>query len=466
MYYLKLLHQKDFFIKFRLLLKNINGIIMKKSFLFLCLISLLFTTNSYSHDLKLYLKNLHRTAIDGDENMRPVYILNFDTLKVIYESDSGKTDTNYYPIKLPNMNNSADTGFAKIFFTGQAQGVFPREIMFLFGNFKSDTTYIWPDFNNNLDFTDDNAFYTLTKDNPYIYIPIPNSKNPEGMFLYKIGKAHYNDSEQENRYKEHFYNDDPKKGFITADCKYWYSEQRLNILTCDTVIDGKKIQIGLMDWNCNGLYNDIDTVTPNNFNSDRILVGEYGKNTISYKPCDGAAILLPETLIPINGKIYKLKDIDETGKYIIIKPTNKKYPYLQIGDTVPDLEFKLTNGEITSLAKHIEKGKFNLIDMWAVWCQGCVWVLPKLKTLDSQYSSYFNIISLHHDDDNIKYADSLFVAKGIKWTNGVLNAKIEKKLLSPGGFPYYVLIGPDGKILKFDPEIDYVENILKNYKRK
>jgi thiol-disulfide isomerase/thioredoxin len=410
-------------------------------------------------ELTLYFKNLYRLPHEKSENTTPLYFKNFDT--IWKRIDTSRKHDKPIPIKLPDMKHSADTTFFKEFFTGWEKPAFSRETMFLVGNYKADTTYIWADLNNNLDFTDDNAFYIIAKDNPNVYIALPNSKNPDGKFLYKFNKKVYSDTAQRNIVREHFYNDGKKKGFITTECDYWIGETRLNILSCDTVIDGKRVQIGIIDWNCNGLFNDIDTVSKDNFHSDRVLVGVYGSEIISYKPSCGAVQMLPETLIPINGIFYLLTEVEPSGKYIKILKTDKYYKILKEGDSLPDMKFTLFDGQKVSFSEKIVRGKFNLVDMWGFWCQGCVIAIPKLKLLDSIYSDKLNIIGLHHNESSHEIAKKTVDKYVMKWTQGFLNADIEKKLLSSGAYPYYVLIGPDGNIYKFEANLKEVEEILK-----
>ncbi|OGU18170.1 MAG: hypothetical protein A2X61_02245 [Ignavibacteria bacterium GWB2_35_12] len=421
-----------------------------KNLICLILLVVLFVP-SQSKDLKFYFKNLHRQPNEYGDNIKPLYLFPNDTLYF------GRKPL---PIKLPTQQKSKDLAYAMLFFTGWENASYPRITFTLFKNYKSDTVEIYPDLNSNLDFTDDLISYLICNRNPSTFINLPNSSNTEGKFNYKIGKVIGEDSMSMKAVIEHFYNDDKSKGFVTTEPKYWYSVTRLNVLSCDTVLDGDSIQLGLMDWNCNGLYNDIDTISENNWHSDRILIGYYGNEIISYEPSAGASILLPETYVDIRGSIYKLIEVEETGKYAILRTTDKKSSILKIGDSLPDLKFKLISGDSTSLRKMFVKGKYNLIDMWAYWCSGCVKSLTKLKKMDSLYHDKFNIIGLHDWQSNDSVARKCVEKNNLYWTNGFLNPEIAKKLLSSGGYFYYVLVDPDGKIYKFNIYLNEVENIL------
>ncbi len=432
-----------------------------KRLILLALISILSVFSATSKEIKLYFENKQRTPYSDNESTSPLYKITFDTLRIYSFGNPDKDKL--LPVIYPNMKNSKDTAIIKQFFTGWDNPAYNRTCISLIGNYKSDTTYIWVDLNNNLNFSDDNSFYTLYKDS-VVYISLINSQNPKGKFIYRISKKVYKDSDEKAQISQHYSNNDAVRGFITVEPDYWFSETRLNILSCDTLINGKKVQVGLMDWNCNGLYDDIDTISPDNFHSDRILIGEYGSSVISHEPSDGAVILLPESLIKINNQVYSVKKVEQTGKYLILDESNKPYNLLSVGDFIPDLEFKLFNDEKVNLKDYIQKDKYNLIDIWAYWCQGCVYSITKLAELDSLFSDKLNIIGLHDFQSEEDVAKSFISKHGAKWTQGFLTPEIGKKLLSSGGYPYYILVSPDGKIKNFNISLAELEELLKNEK--
>lgn len=423
-------------------------------FLFICCCS------AYSSEIKLYFENKYRVPDSIPENTIPLYKLRFDTLKI--KSKENPEYVKILPLIKPDMKNSKDTAYFRIYFTGfesSEKTAIEGVHRCLVGNYKADSTFIWVDLNNNMDFTDDNAFYTLHKDSSII-MKFYNSKNEKGIFQYKISKIKFRDSASKASIIEHYYVGEDSKGTKTTEPEYWLSEVRLNLLSCDTVIKGEKVQIGLMDYNCNGLYNDIDTVSPNNNKSDKILTGEYGNSIISSNPCDGAVALLPETLFKINNQVYLVKEVEQTGKYIILEETDKPYNILSAGDKFPDLELTLFNDDEANLKELIISGKYNLIDIWGFWCKGCVLSLPQLKEFDSIYSDRFNIIGLHCYKTSKKKAREFVEKNEMKWTQGFLNANIEKTLLS-NSYPFYILIDTNGKIVKFNIRLNEVEEILK-----
>ncbi|HPO61934.1 MAG TPA: TlpA disulfide reductase family protein [Candidatus Kapabacteria bacterium] len=432
---------------------------MKKS-VFVFLIAILCCCSAYSSEIKLFFEKKNRASDIHPENTIPLYKLYFDTLKI--KSKENPENVKILPLIKPDIKNSKDTAFFRIFFTGfesSEKTAYERVHYCIVGNYKADTTYIWVDLNNNLNFTDDNALYTLTKDTSII-IKFYNSKVENGIFQYKISKIKFRDSVSKASIVEHYYVGEGSEGAKTTEPDYWLSEVRLNILSCDTVIKGEKVQIGLFDNNCNGLYIDMDTVTPNYALSDRVLIGEYGNSIISSDPCDGAVALIPETLFKINNQVYWVKEVEQTGKYIIMEETDKPYNILSAGDKVPDLELTLFNNEKANLKELIIPGIYNLIDIWGFWCKGCVLTLPQLKEYDSLYSDRINIIGLHCYKSSKKKAREFVEQYEMKWTQGFLNSNIEKTLLS-NSYPFYILIDPNGKIVKFNIRLNEVEEIIK-----
>jgi len=425
-------------------------------------LSIAFQIDLYCYDLnpkeiKIYFQNLHRLDMP-ESDVSPVYKLNFDTLGVAI--DKNPENDVFYPLVLPSDFNSPDTSFFKLYFEGSEYKLLDRSVAVLVGNIKSDMAKLWVDHNCNFNFSDDGPPLNFSKETP-AYVNLLNSYIHGGKFTYKIRKAIWVSEEIKERTVNYFYNDGSEGGFITIEPENWVSDTRLNILSCDTIIDGKNVQIGLMDWSCNGVYDDIDSVSEDNFSSDRILVGEYGSEYISTEPSDGAVSLLKETYITINRKVYKLKEIEPTGKYIVITETNKEVTTLAVGDALPNLPYETLDGESTSINNEIQYGKLNLINIWATWCNGCSISAEKLKKFDSLYSHKLNIINLHHfsrSDDQIEKFNKKY---DIKRKQGLLNAEISSKLLASGGIPYYVLLDGEGKIKKFNIYLDELEEILK-----
>ena len=403
-------------------------------------------------DYKLYFENKNRTKYINSANTNPMFILDVDSV------DAGNK---IVPIKLPEGIDIIDKGFTRTFFTGCDSGVFSRFIMILYVNYKSDTTYIFPDFNCNLDFTDD-KLYMITDKQKEVFIEIPNSTFPEGKFRYKIEKVNYRNEESRKSIEDYHTRTDPSKGFITEHSDYWIGETRLNTKSCDTIIDGYEVQLGLMDWNCNGLYDDIDTVSKDNFNSDRFLVGDYLVDTISSDLRGGSAKYATDGRIEINKKVYKIKHIDKYGNYAIISKTDEISTKLKVREPVPPLEFRLFDSTMTDLQKVLDKDKYNLVNVWGLWCKPCIEKMPEMVRLDSLYRNKIKIINIHGNMDESKMFRKIINTSeklGVTWTSGFLTNEIKKQLYIDK-FPQMILIDKSGKIIDFDVNLKNLKSLL------
>ncbi len=125
---------------------------------------------------------------------------------------------------------------------------------------------------------------------------------------------------------------------------------------------------------------------------------------------------------------------------------------LRIGDMAPPFEVKTVDGAPLRLADF--RGKFVLLDFWAVWCRPCVHETPFLKETYQAFgaNARFAMISLSLDPDAA--APREFARKNdIPWTQGFLG-EWSKSAVTPQygveGIPAIFLIGPDGKILARD----------------
>ncbi|GEM_PF-2183803 len=144
-----------------------------------------------------------------------------------------------------------------------------------------------------------------------------------------------------------------------------------------------------------------------------------------------------------------------TGKGVVIGATpdlegDARKARLKAGDVAPDFAVKTLNGKEFRLADH--RGKYVLLDFWAISCGPCVTDMSYLKKVYEQFGQNprFVMIGLNLDEQIQAPAD--FVKKnGISWSQGFLGgwAAGEKWMAPYGvrGIPAIFLIGPDGKVI-------------------
>ena len=122
---------------------------------------------------------------------------------------------------------------------------------------------------------------------------------------------------------------------------------------------------------------------------------------------------------------------------------------LPIGATAPDFAVKDLDGKPFKFSDF--KGKFVLLEFWAVWCPPCKAEIPHLKQTYDTFKSddRFAMISLSLDETP-QIAREFVREQALDWKQGYLGewppGPVAKsyQVLGP---PYIYLIGPDGKVL-------------------
>ena len=133
---------------------------------------------------------------------------------------------------------------------------------------------------------------------------------------------------------------------------------------------------------------------------------------------------------------------------------NQKAAAKKIEGTVsPSFDYENHKGGKTKLEDL--RGKYVYIDVWATWCGPCLAEIPHLKKVEAKYHGKnieFVSISVDTEKDYEKWK-KMVVAKelgGIQlfadknWTSDFIKA------FGINSIPRFILIGPDGKVIKAD----------------
>jgi thiol-disulfide isomerase/thioredoxin len=109
------------------------------------------------------------------------------------------------------------------------------------------------------------------------------------------------------------------------------------------------------------------------------------------------------------------------------------------------------NFRLFSLAKKSMKlsdhrGKVVVLDFWETSCAPCIASIPKLQQLQERYGNKLVVIGVLLDPDATVRAQGILYRQKAHYLN-VVGTKAEEASYRIRGFPRYVVIGKDGKVL-------------------
>ena len=157
-----------------------------------------------------------------------------------------------------------------------------------------------------------------------------------------------------------------------------------------------------------------------------------------------------ETVVFRVGTRYvSTKKVDLEKNQIVMREhsaSDYKRVELVLGAEVPDFTFTDFDGKKRKLSEF--RGKYVLLDFWALWCGPCRRELPYQRAAYSRFQARdFEILGMDNDDDP-EMVKAVMRKSGLNWTQATLNSiqtvEIRYRIHS---FPTTMLLGPDGKII-------------------
>lgn len=132
------------------------------------------------------------------------------------------------------------------------------------------------------------------------------------------------------------------------------------------------------------------------------------------------------------------------NQYAPEKPISKGEPllYTNFDGLQQDQTIKLSEIEESYL----------LLDFWATWCGPCIESLPNLKKVYEEFSKNdFSILSISIDENRAEAINFLNNEFSMPWYHA-FEKQGSKKVREMGivGVPYYILLGPDRKVITQD----------------
>ena len=136
------------------------------------------------------------------------------------------------------------------------------------------------------------------------------------------------------------------------------------------------------------------------------------------------------------------------------------------GSGVVDLALTDTLGKPCNLRGVIPAGKLVLVDFWASWCGMCLAAMPDIKKLYERYAPDFAVIGVSCDEKEEAWRGAM-ARKPMPWPEFRLTPQGYKDFFSKygvgNGVPYYMLVAPDGRVLRKPGGVEDIRKVLENH---
>jgi thiol-disulfide isomerase/thioredoxin len=297
------------------------------------------------------------------------------------------------------------------------------KIAFAFGKDASGETKMVIDANNNLDFSDDTVFAPLELDMD------DNSLNRDSLTRKNVIAVTY------ERLSENKIVREKSQLFIVYVKQY-------NIWMCNfpqyetALLDGSEIAV------CTDHFLDLSYNKPL-----LVLMDDSLKNG---KKAGREALISLDEYVAVNGKFYKNKGVNRNRNVLILEktdlPQNELYS-TQIGFKILPFEgvdFKTKD----TLSPDKYRGKYLLLDFWAVWCGPCIQEFPGLKSMyDRLDKSRVEIVGIVGDSP-AEELERAIERHAITWPQ-ILSNETNRitKTYHVTGYPTTLLIDPEGIVV-------------------
>ncbi|MCA8830376.1 TlpA disulfide reductase family protein [Hymenobacter pini] len=134
----------------------------------------------------------------------------------------------------------------------------------------------------------------------------------------------------------------------------------------------------------------------------------------------------------------------------------------QVGQVLPSFTIPDTAGVAVSLSSF--RGRYVLLDFWGHWCAPCIKSMPHLKQLQAQYATQLAVVGIGMEaaDDKPLWLKAIRKHQ-LTWTQ-LSELKSDKgviEALNVEGFPTYMLLDPQGRLLAKSFELDAIDAELK-----
>ncbi len=360
---------------------------------------------------------LHATGIPDNWTDVKTGAIDTDIRQMVYQNYRlGKISQNFYEELQKSWQWTPDT-------LNLSEEPIKCRIAFVVGKDASGKTKMLADTNNNLDFGDDAAFSLLDRNLFYRFLNL-GLKDSIDKYTVTVSYERLSKNKIVSETIPMIITDDIVDNLMMANF-YQHATARL---------DSEEIAI------CSAAgtsYDRINVVTMN----DNLRNGE---------KVNLESAVSNDEYLTIKGTNYKIKGVNRNKNVLMLEKTDLPSSQLystQIGfKTLPFEGRDFRTNEIITPDQY--KGKYLLLDFWAVWCAPCIHELPTLKALyDKSDRSKLEFVGIlgHSTLDAAKEITEKYA---VTWPQIVSDDTDNiVKNYNIYGFPTTLLIDPDGVII-------------------
>lgn len=231
-------------------------------------------------------------------------------------------------------------------------------------------------------------------------------------------------------------------GVNLIDKKSWFAVEQLWIKAKDVVIGKDSMCVTFYDDNLDGCFTSTE---------DHIGLFPHGIDSAHTTKYHGVRSITPGLILGFNGHAYELKCDTNACKPVTLtlRPDLTPPVALSVGDQLPHFSVQFFEGDSADIYTAMQPNKYTYIEFWGIWCTGCRFAIPDMKLMNDTLNNRLTIISLDYHDNRLR-AKEFVKENQMNWTQAYSNPNVEQLLYAGDGFPYGILVDPNGKIVAFD----------------
>lgn len=346
--------------------------------------------------------------------------------KVVFQPATGRLNFN-----LPaTLDSSANVTFSFLYNPNNEK----LEVPALLVEEQGDKPYLWVDVNLNKSFEETEKFPLKREeeDNPYVWHSVINIPLQKGVFkTFPLFVKFYRGVKWDEM------NDDDR---LILQSNEVYAKGFVDI-------QGKKT---LVEYSYNPRERKIS------LSRSKIAIDCNGDGEIDWGRFSGEAAEAEEDAVVFRvGNVYvsnKKADVEKNVITLRAHPmTDYKRLELKVGDVFPDFEYRDFKGQKRRLSEF--RGKYVLLDFWAIWCGPCRREMPYQKAAYQRYNARgFEILGMNADEaDYLSQVKSWLEKNKLDWTQATRESIMPvMRALRIHFYPTTLLLDPEGKVVSLD----------------